>query len=202
MQIKPLVKHTFCQSATECQKFFGRPPSQVGTQYILLAREECPGLLYLLLSYRHEFIFIPHVGTLSLYCIFQINIWWVLHAMFLFASVAFPYQYNTLKNSSKMKYIHIGSLVVGLLFPLISVITPMISDAVKRSRASDGEVIVGTLGFTLLSPPSPCVGVDENVIFYSSILPNIIIVEVGVVVLILSIWLINKVYCSVYKYLI
>ena len=93
-----------------------------------------------------------------------------------------------------MKYIHIGSLVVGLLFPLISVITPMISDAVKRSRANDGEVIVGTLGFTLaLSPPSPCFGVDENVIFYSSILPNIIIVEVGVVVLILSICLINKV---------
>ena len=97
-----------------------------------------------------------------------------------------------------MKYIHIGSVVFGLLFPLISVITPMINDAVERSRASDGEVIVGTLGFALvLSPPAPCFGTDGKVIFYSSIIPNIIIAEIGVVVLILSIWLINKVYCSV-----
>ena len=118
----------------------------------------------------------------------------MLHAVFLFASVAFPYQYNTLKNSSKMKYIHIGSVVVGLLFPLITVITPMINDAVERNRASDDEVFVGTLGFVLtVSPPAHCFGTDGKVTFYSFIIPTIVITEIGAV---FSIWLINKVwYC-------
>ena len=94
-----------------------------------------------------------------------------------------------------MKYVHIGSVVVGLLFPLISVITPMISDAVERNRTSDGEVFVGTLGFVLaLSPPAPCLSIDGKVTFYSFIIPNIIITEIGAVLLIFSIWLINKVY--------
>ena len=93
-----------------------------------------------------------------------------------------------------MKYIHIGSVVFGLLFPLVSVITPIINDAAMRNRASDGEVFIGTLGFVLASsPPVFCHGIDGNAIFYSSILPNIIIAEIGVTVLILSIWLINKV---------
>ena len=93
-----------------------------------------------------------------------------------------------------VKYIHIGSVAFGLLFPLISVITPMISDAVKRSRANDGEVIAGTLGFIVISfPPVICYSADGKVTFYSSILLNTIIVEIGVVLLILSIWLINKV---------
>ena len=96
-----------------------------------------------------------------------------------------------------MKYIHIGSVVFGVLFPLISVIAPMVSDAVKRNKASDGEVSVGTLGFVLAnSPPVFCYGTDAKVIFYSSIIPNIIIAQIGVVLLILSIWLINKVYCT------
>ena len=99
-----------------------------------------------------------------------------------------------------MKYMHIGSVVVSLLFPLITVIAPMIDDVVKRNRASDGEVFVGTLGFTLgLSPPAPCFGTDAKVTFYSSIIPTIIIAEIGAVLLILSIWLINKVYCTICK---
>ena len=106
-----------------------------------------------------------------------------------------------LKNSSKMKYMHIGSVVASLLFPLITVITPMIDDVVKRNRASDGEVFVGTLGFTLgLSPPVPCFAIDAKVTFYSSIIPTIITAEIGVVLLILTIWLINKVYCTICKY--
>ena len=94
-----------------------------------------------------------------------------------------------------MKYIHIGSVVVGLLFPLITVITPMINDAVERN--SDDEVFVGTLGFVLtVSPPAHCFGTDGKVTFYSFIIPTIIITEIGAVLLILSIWLFNKVwYC-------
>ena len=93
-----------------------------------------------------------------------------------------------------MKYIHIGSVVFSLLFPLITVITPMISDVVKRNRASDGEVFLGTLGFSLPSSPlGPCFGTDEKVTFYSFMIPNIIITEIGAVLLILTIWLINKV---------
>ena len=97
-----------------------------------------------------------------------------------------------------MKYIHIGSVVASLLFPLITFITSMINDVVKRNRASDGEDFSGTLGFTLaLSPPAPCLDTDEKVTFYSFMIPNIIITEIGAVLLILSIWLINKVYCTV-----
>ena len=92
-----------------------------------------------------------------------------------------------------MKYIHIGSVVFGLLFPFISVITPMINDAVMRNGTNDGEVFIGTLGFVLASsPPVFCHGIDGNAIFYSSTLPNIIIAAIGVVVLILSIWLTTR----------
>ena len=100
-----------------------------------------------------------------------------------------------------MKYMHIGSVVFGLLFPLIPVITAMVNDAVERSRASNGDIFVGTLGFVLIvSPPVPCHSTDGNALFYSSTLPNVIITEIGVVLLILSIWLINKVYYTVCKY--
>ena len=92
---------------------------------------------------------------------------------------------------------HIGSVVVSLLFPLITVITPIIDYAVKRNRASDGEVI---LGFTISLSPAPCFATDAKVRFYSSIIPTIIIAEIGVVLLILTIWLINKVYCTICKY--
>ena len=70
----------------------------------------------------------------------------------------------------------------------------MINDAIKRNRASDGEVFAGTLGFMIAnSPPVFCNEIDRNAMFYFSTLPNIIIAEIGVVVLILSVWLINKV---------
>ena len=125
------------------------------------------------------------------YAILQINIWWVLHAVSLFASVAFPYRFRALKNSSKVTYVHIGCVIAGLIIPIIPVIAPMIDDAIKRGR---GEAVIGTLGYIPAnSPPLLSYGVDGDVVFFSSILPSIILVEIGVVILILTIWYIHKV---------
>ena len=78
-----------------------------------------------------------------------------------------------------MKYLHIVTVVVGIVLPFVPVITAF-----------------GTGGFTISRfPPVLCVPNNTDATFYSLLLPSLIIVAVGITLLIVLFWKIHKV-CS------
>ncbi len=130
-------------------------------------------------------------GIIVYYTSVQFNIWWVLHVSFIFLSIAFPYRTRALRISKKLTYIHVACILVGLFLPVIPVIAVMSHNAVE---VKSGAMLQGRLGFGLIAfPPYLCLGIDADVTFYSIILPNIILIQIGVTMLILTIWYVHKV---------
>lgn len=122
--------------------------------------------------------------------ILQINLWWVIHMAALFWKVQFPVQAKVLQPSKRLKLIHALCVAVGLLVPLIPAVVPIIDDILQKSN----QPVPGTLGFGVaLFPPILCSGLNENITFYTLILPNVCLVLFGTVTLVLAIWKIHKV---------
>ncbi len=130
-------------------------------------------------------------GIIVYYCSVQFNIWWVLHVSSMFLTIVFPYRTRALRISKKLTYIHIACILVGLFLPVVPIIAAMSHHAVE---AKSGAMLQGRLGFGLATfPPFLCSGIDADVTFYSLILPNIILVQIGTTMLILTIWYVHKV---------
>ncbi len=109
----------------------------------------------------------------------------------MFLTIVFPYRTRELRISKKLTYIHVACLLVGLFLPVLPVVADMSHHAVK---AKSEAMLQGRLGFGLgYFPPYRCLGIDGDVAFYSVILPNIILVKIGVTMLILTIWYVHKV---------
>ena len=131
--------------------------------------------------------FSPHAGILYHYILIQVYVWWVLHAIFLFASIRFPYHFRKTKKSAKFKYLHIGCVVAGFVLPLIFVLIPVIQGSTGNDSGLFGYVLVDTTTFN-------CFTLNSNIIFYTSVLPTLLLVELGIALLIISAWLIHKVW--------
>ncbi len=130
-------------------------------------------------------------GIIVYYTSLQFNIWWVLHVSSMFLSIAFPYRTRALRISKKLTYIHVACVLVGLFLPVVPIIAAMSHHAVE---AKSGAILQGRLGFGVVHyPPYLCSSIDEDVTFYSLILPNIILVQIGTTMLILTIWYVHKV---------
>lgn len=126
------------------------------------------------------------------YLLLQINLWWVLHMITLFWKVYFPIHARVLKSTRRLKIVHAVCVITALLVPLIPVAAPFISNTLTEARAQ--QPVTGTHGFGFtLFPPILCSGINENVTFYTLILPNVLLLLVGTVTLILAIWKIHKV---------
>ena len=105
----------------------------------------------------------------------------VLHAISLFLIVKF----RTLKKSTKLKYIHIGCVIAVFVIPLICTLIPMVHAAGSNSVK---------LGYTMVSTFSLfCLPKNSEIVFYTSTLPSLLLVECGIALLIMTIWLIHKV---------
>jgi hypothetical protein len=77
------------------------------------------------------------------------------------------------------------------------VVAPIIGNAVTEARADLAASVPGTHGYGLaLFPPIICSGVDNKVTFYTVILPNVLLILVGIITVVLVIWKIHKV-CTV-----
>ncbi len=130
-------------------------------------------------------------GIIVYYSSLQLNIWWVLHVSSMFLTIVFPYRTRALRISKKLTYIHVACILVGLILPVVPVIAVMSHNAVE---AKSGAMLQGRLGFGFAYfPPYLCLGIDGDVTFYSLILPNIILIQIGVTMLILTIWYVHKV---------
>ena len=58
------------------------------------------------------------IGIVFFYCIEQLCVWTLLHAIFLFWAVNFPFSYRQLRISRRMRYAHVISVLLGLIIPL------------------------------------------------------------------------------------
>ena len=91
----------------------------------------------------------------------------------------FPFHYRRLKKEGRIKYVHVVTVVLGLVLPAISSLVPLI----------DGYTITP-------SPIDSCVARNMAVTFFTSILPISILLAVTSTVLIILFWTIFKVKMS------
>ena len=100
--------------------------------------------------------------------------------------VKFPYKFRSLKKSTKPKYIHISCVIAILVIPLICELI-----AVLHAAGSNNSV---KLGYTMISTISLfCTPKNSKIVFYTSALPSLLLVECGIALFIMTIWLIHKV---------
>ena len=115
-------------------------------------------------------------GVLFNYCILQILMWAVVHAIFLFWAVHYPFSYRLLRVSGKMRYAHIISVLLALIIPLPGALIPL----------KDGFI-------TTRNPTLVCVGRNVGFTFYTLILPLSIIIGITLCLLLFTFWTLFKV---------
>ena len=100
----------------------------------------------------------------------------------LFWKVVFPFHSQTFIASGKVKYTHAVCPIMGLLLPMALVVTTVSEFGVEsRRKAENGTsaldlFLSGGLGYSATTfPQILCTRSDEDVVFYSLILPLAII---------------------------
>ena len=117
------------------------------------------------------------LGSLLFYCFMQIAVLWILHVSVIFWNVRFPDQYMLLNRRHQVKYIHLVSVLVAIVVPVIPV-----------------AVIYGTGGFVNgRFPPLLCLPSNANAAFYSLVLPVSVLIASGVTLLLAVFWTLHKV---------
>lgn len=110
------------------------------------------------------------------YCLEQLTIWILIYAVFLYWSIAFPFNFRQLKTSGRIHHAHIISVILAVFVPLPSALVHL----------QDGFVPID-------NPVHFCVGRDVDYVYYFNILPISIILSITSCLLVLSIWKIFKV---------
>ena len=109
------------------------------------------------------------------YILEQISILLLLHAIFLFWGVAFPFHYRKLKVNKHLRYAHIITVVLALVVPLLAALVPL----------KDGFIITS-------QPTLVCGGRNTDIIYYTFILPASILLAATSILLVLMFWTIFK----------
>ena len=123
----------------------------------------------------------------------------MFHITALLWKIRFPLHSRSFETAHRVKYIHIGCVVAGLILPLVPIITSMVTFAVKLEsdeiRKSKGITFAsGGMGYGITRfPPILCVGTDKNAVFYALALPINLILVYGITVLIFLFYSIHKV---------
>ena len=116
---------------------------------------------------------------------------WLCHVLAIFWGLKFPFHARAFQTARRTKYVHITCVIISMLFPVIPVVATMIKYSHGKSF---GEATKGGLGFGIVRfPPIFCQGRDKDTVFYTLILPIVVILLVGMTVLILIFWIIHKV---------
>ena len=115
-----------------------------------------------------QWLILP-VGFIHTYTLGQVSLWIVFHALGLLRGVAFPFFYQKIKEEGVLKYIHISTIVVALVFPLVPALLHL----------KDGYSIA----------PSPiiniCIGRSMAITYYGLVLPISILFATTTTILIL-----------------
>ena len=121
------------------------------------------------------------IGFVFLYTSGQVYVWAVLHGTLLMWAVRFPISYRLLKDSGRIQYAHIISVILAVLVPLVP---PCIS------------LRDGYLG--IASPSLFCGGRNLDTTYYAAILPISFLVGTASCLLVFIFWTIFKVNNIVY----
>ncbi len=121
--------------------------------------------------------YINTIGVVLYYVTLQLALWWFLHVLILFWKVEFPFHARSFENAGRFKYIHIIWATVGVLLPLVPVIT-----------------VLANGGFTIPQfPPLLCTGREADPTFYSLLLPIIVLLQTGITLMVILFRTIHKV---------
>ena len=119
--------------------------------------------------------FLPEGITYS-YLLLQVTLWGTFHALGLCWSILFPFHYRRFKTEGRIKYIHIVTLIVGLVLPAIFALVPL------------------TDGYTISpSPIDNCIARNTATIYYTITLPISILLAASSTGLVILFWKIFKV---------
>lgn len=102
------------------------------------------------------------------YALGQVSLWIVFHAFGLLRGIAFPFFYRRIKEEGALKYIHISTVVIALVFPLVPALLHLI----------DGYGIAP-------APISVCIGRNMAITYYSLVLPVSILFAITTTIFIL-----------------
>ena len=111
----------------------------------------------------------------------------------------FPFHARSVAKSNRVKYIHIGCVIAGLMLPVVPIIAVMGDFALKLKndkflKSNNVTFTSGGLGFTATAFPAAfCHPFNEDLTFYVLLVPIIILLAVGSVLLVLIIHQIHKV---------
>ena len=132
----------------------------------------------------------------QVYNILSIALWWFMLATSLFWKIWFPINARLWEKRHYIKYIHIASIFIGVVTPLIPLIALMSSFAkhVNTDTTSNTTFLQGGLGFAPVRfPPLPCSGNSKVIIFYTNILPTDILMATGITFIVLIFWKVHRV---------
>ena len=130
----------------------------------------------------------------------QSAVWWLFHIVFLFWKVAFPFHAQF---SGKVKYIHMTCILLGIVLPLIPIITSMADFAVDLQKQNENSTSQFRnnlfwsrgLGFEVdRFPPTLCSSTRHYAIFYSYVLTTDIMLGCGCTLLVIVAWSVHKLY--------
>ena len=116
------------------------------------------------------------VGVILAYGLVQLVLWVTLHAISLCWGILFPFHFRRMKTDKKLKYIHIITVLVAVLLPMIPALLLL----------KDGYVIIDT-------PTTFCAGRSPVYTFYAEILPLSILLAITTSAFIIMLWIIMKV---------
>ena len=156
-------------------------------------------LYYIELHIRY-YNFFYSAGIIFSYVISQVALWWLFHVSYLFWKVIFLFHARLY---GKVKCIHIMCSFVGIVLPLVSIITSMADFAVVLQKQSVNSTsqnrkllfLSGGLGHrSNRYPPILFTGIDSDAQFYTFIIPIIIILASGCDMLLVILWSVHKIY--------
>ena len=151
-------------------------------------------------SLKHNPCQFDNAGMCFTYGLLQLSVWWFIHTGITFWKAFFPFHSRSFEVSGRMKYVHAASLVIGMLFPFLPVVTSMVKFAVDVQQKTDNSTsslqlfLSGGLGFSVSRfPPILCTASDPEAVFYTLVLPIDIILLVGCSFLLIIFWSIHRV---------
>ena len=134
-----------------------------------------------------------------IYATCQLLLWWFFHVTAFFWKIKFPFHARSVAKSNRIKYIHIGCVIAGLVLPLVPIIALMGDFAVilkndEFLRSENATFASSGFGFKATILPLHYGDSFSNTIqFYVLVIPTMIVLDIGVLFLILTIRLIHKV---------
>ena len=107
-----------------------------------------------------------------MYTLMAVPFLWLFQCATFFWGVVWPYHYSVAKSSGRLKYHHISAVLASTVLPLIVVVIAQFNG-----------------GYGLILPLSPrCGVVSTEALFYGFVLPLDLIITVGILLLVLTLW--------------